>query len=185
MKQHKSPHASKDNRRAHRGRPTPKWLSQQQDLDEMARRRTMMVLRVLSGEQPVTDAILEAKISRGTYYQLETKALQAVLRALAPGAELSGTPGADGMVRRISELEGQVKQLLQEKRRAERLLFLTKKLVKKGPLASPLRGRPRKTSSSSSTKAGAGASTNSATSNSTPPQAAVPSTSSRDGATAP
>jgi hypothetical protein len=176
---------SPDKRRAHRARPTPKWLSQQQDLDEMARRRTMMVLRVLSGELAVTDAISDAKISRGTYYQLETKALQAMLRALAPGAELSGTPGADGMVRRISELEAEVKQLLQEKRRAERLLFLTKKLVKRGPLASPLRGRPRKTSSSSSTKAGAGASTSSAMNNSTTTPAAVASTSSRDGASSP
>ena len=185
MKLHKSLPASKDNRRAHRPRPTPKWLSEQQDLDEMARRRTMMVLHVLSGELAVTDAITDAKISRGTYYQLETKALQAMLRALAPGAELSGTPGADGMVRRISELEEQVKHLLKEKRRAERLLFLTKKLVKKGPMASPLRGRPRKTSSSSSTRPGGAASTSSATSNSTPPLAAVPSTSSRDGASTP
>ena len=36
MKPTKSHPASNDNRRAHRARPTPTWLSQQQDLDEMA-----------------------------------------------------------------------------------------------------------------------------------------------------
>ena len=138
MKPTNSPPASNVKRRARRSRPTPTWLSQAQDLDEMARRRTLMILRVLSGEQSVTDAVEEAKISRPLYYQLETKALQAMLRAMAPGAEASGTPGADGMAKRIAELEQQVKQLTQHKRRNERLLFLTRKVVKKGPMASPL-----------------------------------------------
>ncbi|MBL8912395.1 MAG: hypothetical protein JNM17_17015 [Archangium sp.] len=176
-----------DSRRALRSRPTPTWLSQQKDLDEVARRRTLMVLQVLSGEVPVTQAIVEAKVSRGTYYQLENKALQAMLRALAPGAELTGAPGAEGMVRRISELELEVKRLLKEKRRTERLLFLTRKLVAKGPVVSAKRGRPRKLPTLTpwgSMKSGARNSqpSSSTSPNSTPAPAEVPSTSNKDGA---
>lgn len=149
----------------------------------MARRRTLMVLSVLSGEKAVTDAVTEAQISRQLYYQLETKALHAILRALAPGAEPTGTSGADGYTKRITELEEQVKQLQQDRRRSERLLFLTRKMVKKGPLASETRGRPRK-AKSSSTRPGAGASTAS-TPESTTTAAESPSTPSRDGASNP
>jgi hypothetical protein len=173
-----------DKRRARRARPTPKWLANANDLDEMAKRRTLMVLSVLSGEKAVSDAIEEAKVSRQLYYQLETKALQAVLRALAPGAEPAGTAGADGMAKRIHELEERVKQLTQDKRRSERLLFLTRKVVKRGPMAMESRGRPRKTKSSS-TSSGARSSTPSTTpTNSSPPELA-PSTPTRDGATTP
>lgn len=173
-----------DKRRAHRARPTPKWLVQAQDLDEMAKRRLMMVLSVLSGEKAVTDAIQETNISRPLYYQLETKALQAMLRALAPGSEPSGTPGADGMARRILELEEQVKQLSQEKRRTERLLFLTRKVVKKGPMTNETRGRPRK-AKSSSTSSGPSSSTPSTTPTATSFPSPAASTSTRDGASSP
>jgi len=149
----------------------------------MARRRTLMVLSVLSGEKSVTDAVEQAQISRQLYYQLETKALHAVLRALAPGAEAAGTPGADGYLKRISELEEQVTRLQQDKRRSERLLFLTRKVVKKGPLSQETRGRPRK-AKSSSTRHGASSSTPS-TPASVPTTAESPSTSSRDGASSP
>src|SRR5438270_8570674 len=76
-------------RRKHRPRPTPKWLENSQELDAIARSRCLMVLSVLSGEKPVTDAIAETKISRGTYYQLEAKALNAMLAALNPIASAS------------------------------------------------------------------------------------------------
>ena len=73
-------------RRRRRARPTPKWIRTRQDLDEVARRRCLMVLRVLSGEVPVTEVIAEAQISRGTYYSLEDRALRAMIAALAPSA---------------------------------------------------------------------------------------------------
>ena len=147
--------------RSHRARPTPTWLKEQQDLDEMARRRCLLVLSVLSGEKPVTDAIQEAGISRGLYYQLEEKALRAMLRALAPGASADSTQGsgADGMVRRISELEAQLQGAQQERRRTERLLYLTRNLVRRGRMTADGRGRPAK--GRSSTKSGARSSTNS------------------------
>lgn len=149
----------------------------------MARRRTLTVLSVLSGEKAVTDAVAEAQISRQLYYLLETKALHAVLRAMTPGAEPTGTPGADGYLKRISELEEQVKRLQQDKRRNERLLFLTRKVVKKGPLSQETRGRPRK-AKSSSTKPGADSSTTSKA-ESQPSTSELPSTQSRDGASSP
>src|SRR5947208_2149561 len=80
-------------RRKRRARPVPSWLKEQQDLDEMAKRRCLLVLEVLSGAKPVTEAIEEAKISRPLYYQLETKALRGMLNALAPGADPTGQPG--------------------------------------------------------------------------------------------
>ena len=136
-----------DSRRRHRARPTPRWLKAQQDVDDMARRRTLLVLGVLSGETPVTDAIAEAGVSRGLYYQLEERALRAMLRALAPGAQVKGEgeadTGADGYLRRIGELEARLKVLETEKRRAERLLLLTRKVLPRGPISSG-RGRPPK-----------------------------------------
>ncbi len=131
-------------RKKQRPRPTPKWLLEQQELDEVARRRCLMVLSVLSGETPVTEAIAAAKVSRGMYYLLETRALRAMLAALAPGASEDPGSAADGPAKRIAALEEQVSKLTQEKRRAERLLLLTRKLVKPGPVKSAA-GRPAKT----------------------------------------
>ena len=133
--------------RKHRPRPLPKWLKSSTELEAIARSRCLMVLSVLSGEMPVTDAISQAKISRGTYYQLETRALRAMLGALTPGAEPDGR-GA-GMTKQIAELEKKVARLEQEKRRAERLLFLTKQVVK-GPVTIGT-GRPRRKTASSTT----------------------------------
>jgi hypothetical protein len=97
-----------------------------------------MVLSVLSGEKPVTQAIQEAGISRGTYYQLETRALEAMLRALGPKSVEQRRSKT-----RILELESKLKRLEQSKRRTERLLQLTRKLVK----AAPALMRGRRTSS--------------------------------------
>ena len=55
-------------RRKPRPRPTPKWLVRPSDLDEMAKRRCLMILSVLSGERPVTEVVEEEQISRMTYY---------------------------------------------------------------------------------------------------------------------
>lgn len=116
--------------RQHRSRPIPKWLLSSSELEATARSRCLMVLSVLSGETPVTDAIVEAKISRNTYYQLETRALQAMLAALNPRSSDSGraTEGATANSR-IVQLRRQVQRLEQEKRRLKRLLLLTHKSV--------------------------------------------------------
>ena len=111
------------------------------DLDEMARRRCLLVLSVLSGETPVTDAIEEAKISRGTYYQLESRALRAMLAALSPGSADDGASLSHSA--KIAELEKKVARLEQEKRRAERLLLVTRQVIKPGALTTGA-GRPPK-----------------------------------------
>jgi hypothetical protein len=101
-----------------------------------------MVLSVLSGEKPVTDAIASAKISRGTYYQMESRALNAMLAALNPLAATADNGAADLSlaVSRIAELQARLKTLEQEKRRAERLLLLTRKSLK-APVTTGRRGR--------------------------------------------
>src|ERR1041384_5440495 len=118
--------ASKPRRRRRasstRARPVPKWLLTGEGQEEMARRRLLMVLSVLSGEKAVTDVIAEAAISRGTYYQLEEKALRAMLVALLPasgpeGTEESALETAKGQ---IQELEERVKRLGRGKGRAGR-----------------------------------------------------------------
>jgi hypothetical protein len=110
-----------------------------------------MVLSVLSGEKPVSDAIAETKISRGTYYQLETRALNGMLAALKPlGTTRPATESQElsRAKKRIHELEVQIELLRMEKRRTERLLLLTRKSA--GPVKVPRRGRPPKNAPRSS-----------------------------------
>ncbi len=134
-----------DRKRPRRTRPTPKWLTEQQDVDDLARRRCLMILSVLSGERAVTEVILEAGISRQSYYDLETRALHAMLRALLPGSSEAGATSAE---KRLVELEQRVKQLQMEKRRSERLLLLTRKVMRTGKSKATTRRSSRKRPSS-------------------------------------
>lgn len=131
--------------RKHRPRPVPKWLRNSTQLEQIARSRCLLVLSVLSvlsGETPVTDAIERAKISRGTYYQLETRALKAILAAMNPLASnaADGAQDLSAATQRIHELEAQVRRLEQEKRRTQRLLLLTRKSIR-APIVTGLRAR--------------------------------------------
>jgi hypothetical protein len=143
-------------RRKHRARPLPKWVKHATELDAVARSRCLLVLSVLSGETPVSDAIAQAKISRGTYYHLETRALNAMLAALNPLSASASDGSADlsAATRRIGQLEATVKRLQQDHRRAQRLLWLTRKSLRV-PLVGPRRGRRPKTTSSSEAASGA------------------------------
>ena len=131
--------------RKHRRRPVPRWLLKSQELDAIARSRCLLILSVLSGEKPVTEAIREARISRPGFYQLETRALNAMLSALNPMASRAkdGSPNLSGAMHRIAELERNVEKLTQEKRRAERMLLLTRKSIR-FTVNPPRRGRPPK-----------------------------------------
>jgi hypothetical protein len=136
--------------RRHRARPTPKWLLSSEEIDQVAKARCLMLLSVLSGEKPVTDAVTDTGISRGMYYQLETRALEAMLRALGPAAV--ETPREEsGALRRIAELEVKLQKAEAAKRRAERLLLMTRRLVKGGVT---LRGRTSSTRSGKSPSRG-------------------------------
>jgi hypothetical protein len=134
--------------RDRRSRPTPRWLTKKTDLDTVARNRVLLVLAVLSGEKPVSTAIEESGISRGLYYQLETKALNAMLLALAPGSDGDASPDATGLHHRIKELTEKVERAEQAQRRAERLLFMQRKLTTIGPVKTH-RGRPPTTTTRS------------------------------------
>jgi hypothetical protein len=143
-----------------RSRPVPRWLKSSSELDAIARSRCLLLLSVLSGELPVTEAIAQSKISRGTYYKLETRALQAMLAALNPlaGAAADGAADLSLAAARISELEGKVKALERDKRRSERLLLLTRKSLK-APLTTGRRGPwPRRRLRAGSTATSPGAS---------------------------
>jgi hypothetical protein len=118
-------------------------LTKKTDLDAVARNRVLLVLAVLSGEKPVSTAIEESGISRGFYYQLETKALNAMLLALAPGSDGDASPDATGLHHRIKELTDKVERAEQAQRRAERLLFVQRKLTSSGVVKTH-RGRPPK-----------------------------------------
>jgi hypothetical protein len=120
------------------------------ELDEMAKRRCLLVLSVLSGERAVTEVIAEAQISRPMYYQLEERALRAMLVALTPGAT---DPGASEPAKRIAELEKRVIHLERSKRRSERLLLLTRKVLK-GPMKVAAGRPPRNPQRASSTSDG-------------------------------
>lgn len=139
----KNPNASarrgKQTRR-HRSRTLPSQLKAK-DIDDIAKRRCLMLLDVLSGRVPVTDAIAQGKISRGTYYQLEAKAIAAMMAAVSPTA----SDGGPAMVqsKQVEELEQKVRKLEMEKRRLEHLLVVATKVVQLGPLTTG-RGRPSK-----------------------------------------
>lgn len=136
-----SPKPMQPQQRERRSRPTPKWLTTKTDLDAVARNRVLLVLAVLSGEKPVSTAIEDSGISRGFYYQLETKALNAMLLALAPGADGDASPDATGLHHRIKELTEKLERAEQAQRRAERLLFVQRKLTSMGAVKTH-RGRP-------------------------------------------
>lgn len=145
--------------RKHRRRAVPRWLKSSKEVEALARSRCLMLLSVLSGEVPVTDAIAQAKISRATYYQLETRALQAMLAAMNPLAASASSGAADlsAAMSRIEQLEKVVQRLQQDKRRSQRLLLLTRKSIRT-PLRAPRRGRrpkPRVTDGPSPTSPGA------------------------------
>lgn len=125
-----------------RRRRTPSWLNHP-EFDAVARSRCLMLLSVLSGEKSVTEAIQEAKIYRPTYYQLETRALNAMLAALNPLARQGGSPDLSAAAARIEQLQRQVKHLEQEKRRTQRLLLLARKSIR-APVTTGRRGRPPK-----------------------------------------
>lgn len=155
--------------RKHRSRPVPRWIKEKQELDEMARRRCLLILSVLSGEKPVSDAIAESGLSRNTYYQLEEKALDAMLSALGPKP-----PGrkADQSAE-IAALESKVTRLEEEKRRTERLLLLTRKVVRRGRLTLPGLGRPRSTTAGATPSSGSAPKSPPSASPSTPTPAGV------------
>ncbi len=158
--------AKTDRRRAERKRGVPRWLTGRTDLDQVAQRRALLILSVLSGHTPVTTAITEHGISRPLYYQLETKALVGMMKALVPGANATASPDDATPMRRIVELEQKVATLEKENRRLERLLFFAKKVLPPGPLAFPER-RGRKPGRRS-TSAGPGPSPVSKKTSSTP-----------------
>lgn len=130
-----------DRRRRPRRHTLPRWLRNGADLDAIAKSRCLLLLSVISGETPVTTAIAQAKISRATYYKLETRALNAMLAAMNPlaGQAADGRADLSAATSRITELEDKIKVLERDKRRAERLLLLTRKSFK-APVTSPRRG---------------------------------------------
>lgn len=137
----------------------PKWLKESREMDEMARRRALMILSVLSGEVTVSDAIERAQISRCTYYRLEEKALSAMVGALMPGTEESGDGGALTQLGRIEALHAKVARLEKEKRRREHLGGLTKKIFTNGPMKTARGGQRRKVSKKPSAPSSDSAST--------------------------
>ena len=132
-----------DARTKPRRRPTPKWLLKSAQLDAVARSRCLLVLSVLSGEMAVTEAIAEAKISRPTYYQLETRALNAMLAALNPRLAAQKASPDLSTAAGVEEMQGRIERLEQEKRRTRRLLLLTRKAIR-APVTVRRRGRPPK-----------------------------------------
>ena len=114
----------------------PSMLSRE-DIDAMAKRRCLMLLAVLSGQLTISQAIKDAKISSGTYYQLEARALTAMLEALAP---MTPTESGESRSKSYSSLQSKVKKLEIDKRRLERLLAMASKIVRPGPMKTD-RGR--------------------------------------------
>jgi hypothetical protein len=124
-------------RRRNRSRQ-PKWILGSKDLDTMAQRRCLMILSVLSGEKSVDEVSREAQITPAAYYQLEKKALTAMIAALVPGAGSDGSPAPA-----LKQMEQRIVELERTRRRLERLLYLTRMTIRPGPMTQGHRGRPK------------------------------------------
>lgn len=107
----------------------PKWLLNPGDAEVIAHGRCLMILAVLSGQKTVKEAIEEQKICRTLYYQLESKALRGMVRALNPTTSewTSDRRELKHAQARIRTLSAQVKLLMQRRRSLERLLRLVLK----------------------------------------------------------
>lgn len=148
-------------RRALRIRTRPQWLRPGPSTHPIALARCLLLLRVLSGAEPLTLAIRTAKISRPTYYWLERKGLQGMLTALTPTAARARPARAASATTPLRRLEAKVRTLEQAKRRAERLLSLTRTVLPRlrrrrrsspsgpgpSPASAPARTRRRRPSS--------------------------------------
>lgn len=161
-------------RRRRSSRPTPAWLMTRQDLDEMARRRCLLVLSVLSGERSAQEAAEQERISPQTYQKYETRALEAMLAALMPDASPDGVAASSS--RRIEDLEKRIAQLERDKRRAEHLLLLTRQIVRPGPVTTGAGRKPGSRSRPKSGAAGAGSSRRSKPTSATPTPTSTPAT---------
>lgn len=140
-----------------RSRPAPKVLTAKNEHDEVAKRRVLMILSVLSGERAVTEMIAEHRISRPTYYQQETKALNAMLEALTPGQNGSKKLSkVDELTRQVEQLQAKLEASERRERRTQRLLHMTRKMVKPGKVTT---GKKRKRRRPSSKTTGNGSST--------------------------
>jgi hypothetical protein len=120
----------------------PRWLLNPGTSQAIGHARCLMILSVLSGQKTVKEVIEEAKICRTLYYQLESKALQGMVRALNPMTSETASDRRElrRAQARIRTLNAQVKLLTQRKRSVERLLRL---MVKSSqvPLNTARRGR--------------------------------------------
>lgn len=107
----------------------PKWLLNPGEAQAIAHGRCLMILAVLSGQKTVKEAIEEQKICRALYYQLESKALRGMVRALNPTTSewTSERRELRRAQARIRVLTAQVKLLTQRRRSQERLLRLVLK----------------------------------------------------------
>jgi hypothetical protein len=124
-----------------------------QDLDEMARRRCLAVLSLMSGERTMTEAAEAAQCSPLTLQKYEKRAVEAMIVALMPDASPDGVSTSTS--KRIADLEARIAQLETAKRRSERLLILTRQLIKAGPVTTGSGRRPGRRSRRKSDTAGA------------------------------
>jgi hypothetical protein len=104
----------------------PKWLLNPNEAQAIAHGRCLMILAVLSGQKTVKEVIEEQKICRTLYYQLESKALRGMVRALNPTTSewTSDRRELKRAQARIRALTVHSKLLMQRKRSLERLLRL-------------------------------------------------------------
>ncbi len=116
------------------------------EADEVSKKRAWTLMQVLSGQMGVTEAAKAAQITVNRYYQLEQKALSAMLLALSP------VSGRGKTLQSFQKLEKKSAGLEQENARQRQLLRMARRLW--GPLAG---GETRKGKSEAESAQAAGA----------------------------
>ena len=109
------------------GRKRSKQPLEGLESDEASKKRVWALLQVLGGQLGVSAAAKAAGISLARYYQLEKKALSAMLLALSP------TAGHGQPMGRLEKLQKRSVVLEQENARQHQLLRMARRLW--GPLA--------------------------------------------------
>lgn len=94
--------------------------------DAAAKAKVALVLEVLSGEKPISQACRETGVNMLAYYKLEERMLRAMLAVaqMPPGRRSTRNPAAEA-----SFLAAETEDLRQEHRRIRSLLRVSRKLL--------------------------------------------------------
>lgn len=114
-------------------------VSQVEGVDAETRRRTLVILDVLSGRKNVTEAASELEISRERYYELERAAVTAMCEGLKP--KKPGRPPKEREPEEVLDLRREQERLKRQNEKLEAKVEILKERGGGGKKPGPPQGR--------------------------------------------